>query len=99
MCIRDSPRSINDLRNKGIRISPSKKGRDSILQGIRHVRTHNLHITKGSENLLKELHTYKFLKDKDNIETNTPIDYMNHLCDSMRYAITHFSRKRIVNLV
>ena len=94
-----SPRSINDLQRKGVRVSPSKKGRDSIIQGIQHVRTHNLFITRDSENLLKELRTYKFEKDKDGNETNKPIDYMNHLCDSMRYAITHFSKKSIINII
>jgi phage terminase large subunit len=94
-----SPRSINDLQRKGVRVSPSKKGRDSIIQGIQHVRTHNLFITRDSENLLKELRTYKFLKDKDGVETNTPVDYQNHGVDSMRYAITHFSKKSIINIV
>ena len=93
-----SPRSINDLQNKGVRLSPSKKGPDSIIQGIQHVRTHNLFITRDSENLLKELHTYKFMKDKDGNETNKPIDYMNHLADAMRYAITHFSRKGLIKV-
>ena len=94
-----SPRSINDLRTKGVHLLPSKKGPDSIIQGIQHVRTHNLFVTRKSENLIKELHTYKFQKDKDDNETNKPIDYMNHLCDAMRYAITHFSRKRGIKFV
>ena len=52
-----------------------------------------------SENLLKELKTYKFQKDKEGVETNKPVDYNNHACDALRYAITTFSRGQLVQLL
>jgi phage terminase large subunit len=94
-----SPERIYELRKAGIRCKDVKKGKDSILQGIQLMRQHNIYIDSGSVDLIKELKSYKWIKDSDGNETNKPIDYNNHLLDAARYAVTTFGRKSVFRLV
>ncbi len=95
-----APMAIDKLRKAGIRIKPSKKGRDSIITGIEAVRAHNLYITTDSINLIKELKSYKWMKDRDtNKEIQKPIDEFNHALDALRYGITTFSRRKVFSFI
>jgi PBSX family phage terminase large subunit len=98
------PRSIQAIQNKGIRVRPVKKsGKHFRVEVVKQVRTHNLFITKDSTNLIKELKTHKFKKVKnalgEEVESNEPIDYMDHLINAMEYAIITFSKRKIVNIL
>jgi phage terminase large subunit len=80
------PKSIEEIYRLGFNIKPASKGPDSIRQGIDIVKRFNLHITKDSTNLIKELRSYTWATDKEGKDTGVPIDSYNHACDALRYV-------------
>lgn len=88
------PKSIEDLRRLGFNITPARKGADSVRASIDILQRYKIHITKDSYNLIKELRAYRWETDKAGQQTGTPIDYMNHLIDPLRYvALNKLSNK------
>jgi len=81
------PKTIDELRRRGLNVKPTAKGRDSINIGIDMIRRYRLYVTSRSTNLIKELRNYKYHEDKQGRVTNKPIDAFNHGCDAMRYSI------------
>jgi len=81
------PKTIDELRRRGLNVKPTAKGRDSINIGIDMIRRYRLNVTSRSINLIKELRNYKYHEDKQGRVTNKPIDAFNHGCDAMRYSI------------
>lgn len=79
------PKSIREIKNYGINIVPTKKGKDSILYGIQLLQGYKINITKRSTNLIEEFERYSWIKSKDGQTTNNPIDDYNHCIDSLRY--------------
>lgn len=77
------PRLISELRAKGNKIVPVKKGAGSIIEGISLIQDYDLIVDKDSTNLAMELDNYSWRVDKV-----LAIDKFNHLLDAMRYAIT-----------
>jgi len=80
------PKSIEDLRRLGFNIQPAKKGQDSVRASIDIVQRYRLHITSDSINLIKEIRNYVWETNKAGEQTRSPIDYMNHLIDPLRYV-------------
>lgn len=80
------PKSIQEIRIRGVRILPSDKGRDSINFGIQLMQEHKLVVTSRSKNLIKELQSYTWATDKTGERLNKPIDMNNHAIDATRYA-------------
>jgi phage terminase large subunit len=80
------PKSIEEIYRLGFNIKPASKGPDSVRQGIDIVKRFNLHVTKDSVNLIKELRSYTWATDKDGKDTGVPIDSYNHACDALRYV-------------
>ena len=58
----NEPRTIKELRNRGIRIKPAKKGKDSIRQGLGFIRTHQIFIHEEALETIKEFREYKYKK-------------------------------------
>ena len=84
-------KSIAELRRLGIsRIKPAKKGGGSINAGILFIEQFQIHISPRCTNFKDEISQYSYLKDKNGLYTNKPIDKFNHLMDSMRYALEEF---------
>ncbi len=82
------PKSIDELRGAGLyRISPARKGRDSINNGIQYIQGHTLIVHPRCVNFLMEVSNYTWAKDSFGHKMNRPIDDFNHLMDAMRYAI------------
>lgn len=80
------PKSVEEIFRMGnINIKGAKKGADSIRIGIDVMKRHKIHITKRSENAIKEFRNYKWIKDKNNEITNKPFDAYNHTIDAVRY--------------
>ena len=67
---------------------PVKKGRDSIVYGINLINQNDIYVTSTSKNLIKELQSYSWMKDREGNTINKPIDAFNHCIDAARYAIT-----------
>ena len=80
------PKSIEEIYRLGFNIKPASKGPDSVRQGIDVVKRFNLHVTKDSVNLIKELRSYTWATDKEGRDTGVPIDSYNHACDALRYV-------------
>lgn len=82
------PKSIDELRNLGLsRISPAKKGRDSVNNGIQFIQGFKIIISSSCPNFLLEISNYSWKKDSFGKFSNFPIDDFNHLLDAMRYSI------------
>jgi phage terminase large subunit len=81
------PKTIDELYRYGWNIKPSTKGRDSVNIGIDMLKRYTIHITKKSQNAIKEFRNYKWKEDKNGNILNTPEDKFNHFTDSLRYGI------------
>ena len=82
------PKSIAELRTLGHKVLPCTKGKDSIVYGINLINQNKIYITSRSKNLIKELQSYTWMKDREGNTINKPIDAFNHCIDAARYAIT-----------
>lgn len=79
------PKSITEIHNAGLWITPTVKGGDSITVGIDILRRYKWNVTRRSKALIEELQVYKWKTDRDGKETNKPIDDYNHAIDAVRY--------------
>lgn len=92
------PKSIEELsqykRKNGMRfnIHPSEKGKDSVFAGIQSVNKFKMHITKRSENVLKEIRGYSWKKDRDGHILDEPVKFRDHAMNAIRYGVaTHLN--------
>lgn len=88
------PKSIKDLRNYGIKIKASTKGKDSVMYGINKLNENSILVTKNSSNLIKELRNYVYKTDKSGASLNVPIDDWNHCIDAVRYIYVECMKPR-----
>ena len=81
------PKSNDDLRRLGIgRITPSVKGRDSILNGISAINEYKITVSSSCVNMIRELSSYVYDEKRNDRGLKLPKDSENHLCDALRYA-------------
>lgn len=80
------PKSIQELRNHGVRILPAKKGKDSVRFGIQWLQQQTIIVDVRCQNAKNELQQYKWREDKDGNVLPEPVDKNNHILDAMRYA-------------
>lgn len=81
------PKSNDDLRRLGIsRITPSLKGRDSILNGISAINEYKITVDPKCVNMIRELSSYVYSDTTNERGLRLPKDSDNHLCDALRYA-------------
>ena len=71
----------------GWNIHPCKKGKDSVVSGLKKMKEFHIHITKRSLNLQNEMLNYMWAKDKNDNNLDIPIDAFNHAVDASRYAL------------
>lgn len=82
------PKDIDHLRDLGVRnIKGSRKGKDSVNNGIQYIQDFKIIIHPRCVNFLTEISNYTWQKDKFGKTINKPIDDFNHLMDAMRYAL------------
>jgi len=79
------PKSIADIQRYGITIKGVTKGKDSVNYGIDVMQRQYYLVTSQSTNLIKELRSYCWDKDKTGKQLNKPIDKFNHGLDAVRY--------------
>lgn len=82
------PKSIDEIKSYGIRITGAVKGQGSVNYGLQVMQDHHLFVTKRSVNLIKELRNYLWKTDRDGTPLNVPEDLWNHAIDASRYAIS-----------
>lgn len=82
------PEMIEEIFRAEFNIIPSRKGKNSVQDGIDCVKRFKCHIIESSSNLLKEIKSYQWCKDKNGqIIEGRPVEFNNHLMDARRYAI------------
>lgn len=90
-CDSEDRNRIEELFNKGYYVYPAYK---DIMHGISIVNSFELVIDSQSSNMIKEIETYTFMKDKDGNVIEKPVKFNDHLMDALRYAIaTHYKDK------
>jgi len=83
------PKSIEEIKDFGVKIIGAVKGPDSIDFGIQLMQGVHLYVTARSVNLIKELRNYAWRVDKKTGKSmNVPIDDWNHALDAARYGIS-----------
>lgn len=82
------PKSITEMRQRGVSIIGAKKGKDSITFGIDWLKQQTIIVDKTCVNHIKELQQYQWKKDANGntVSPPKPIDRNNHLIDALRYA-------------
>lgn len=80
------PKSIAELRMKGLRADPVKKGKDSVMFGIQWLQQQTIVVDKNCVNMRNELSQYKWREDSAGNAIRQPLDRNNHLIDGLRYA-------------
>ncbi len=98
-CDHSRPEISDSLRRTGL---PTKvKNVASIETGISmtdaRIRTGHLRVFDVCKNLINESKIYQRKPDKNNDYQEKPVDKNNHLCDSLRYALTGLDFGRRLN--
>ena len=86
---------LESLRARRFRITASKKGADSVFNGIKEVKAllairqdtgkPKLYIRASCKNTIKEFESYSWIRDQFGEITNVPEDKNNHAMDAIRY--------------
>lgn len=84
------PKSIDELKGLGMRVTGAKKGKDSIKNGIQWIQDLEIIIHPRCVNFITEISNYTWDVDKFGAKLNVPIDDFNHLMDAMRYGLEQF---------
>ena len=91
------PKSIDEIRGYGIaHVVPSRKGKDSINNGIQFIQDYAIIIHPKCVNFLTEIANYTWSVNKNGEKINKPADAFNHLMDAMRYALEDYMKKVVV---
>jgi phage terminase large subunit len=79
------PKSIEEIRRTDQLIKGVTKGLDSVNFGIQIMQSQEYLVTSQSTNLIKELRSYCWDKDRSGKQINKPIANFNHAIDAVRY--------------
>jgi phage terminase large subunit len=88
LCDSAEPRTIEELKRRGIKAKGAKKGADSVRQRIMFIKQHKIHVTSTSVELIDEWKKFKWDEDKDGHITDKPINLYKHCSDAVSYAIS-----------
>jgi len=82
------PKSIAELKMFGLNVIGSKKGADSVRNGINAIRDTKISVTKRSTNIIKEYRNYLYKVDRlGNVMAGVPEDGNDHAMDALRYGL------------
>ena len=88
VCDPAGKQQIRDFRENDIEAVPALKGPESVIMGIRVLKSYTLVIDPSSENLVKELNNYIW----DSKKQDTPVKKWDDLLDAARYAVRRLLR-------
>lgn len=86
------PKSIEELREAGLRIKGARKGKDSVMNGIQFLQDFEIIVHPRCVNFLTEISNYTWDKDRFGQLVNRPVDDFNHLMDALRYGAEDIQR-------
>ena len=85
------PKSIAEIKLKGVNIEATEKGKDSIIHGIQWIQQYELIVDERCYKVIEELENYTWKKDKKTGEyINEPVDTFNHTIDAIRYGLNKY---------
>lgn len=88
-CDSAEPKTIEEITRAGFNAKPSIK---DVYVGIQKLKSMPLYITQRSANILKEIKSYKWKKDKNDKVLDEPVKLWDHSLDALRYAVnTHLA--------
>jgi hypothetical protein len=87
------PKSIAELRDYGVAVTPCTKGADSVNFGIKHVQSLRISYTARSKNLKNEYENYAWKCRKEHVEEDNHLGIenpscANHAMSAARYFLT-----------
>jgi phage terminase large subunit len=88
ICDSAEPKSIQDLKNMGIKAVAADKGKGSVNSGIDLLRRSTVYISPRSKNIERENLHYRWKKDRNGNFLPIPEDAHNHSIDAIRYAMS-----------
>ena len=89
-CDAAEPKSIEELYRSGINAQAANK---EVWAGILKVKSYPLFVHKDSKDIIRELQSYKWRKDKNDNVIDEPVKDNDDGIDAMRYAIfTHLHK-------
>ena len=96
------PKSIDEIKNKGVNIEATQKGKDSVIHGIQWIQQYELIVDERCYKVKEELENYTWQKDNKTGEyINEPVDTFNHTIDAIRYGLNRFIKgtktPRVIN--
>lgn len=81
------PDRIKEFNNLGIKALPSKKGRNSIKDGIDFLKKFKIHIDENCVNSINEFQNFQWKKDKYGNILDEPIALNDDCIAALRYAV------------
>ena len=91
------PKSIAEIRQEGVNIEATVKGKDSIIHGIQWIQNYQLIVDERCFKVIEELENYTWKKDKQTGEyVNEPVDTFNHTIDAIRYGLNKYIKGNIM---
>ena len=94
-CDSAEPRTIEELKRRGVRAKAAKKGPDSVRQRIMFIKQHHIYVTSTSVDSIEEWKRFKWDEDKDGRITDKPINLHKHTSDAVSYAISRAMTKTV----
>ena len=89
MIVADSarPDTISFLSKKGFRIKGSKKGKDSIVEGVEFIKNYDVFIHPRCKHAIDEFTHYSYKQDAAGNISPILVDANNHIIDPVRYGL------------
>jgi len=87
------PETIAYMNARGFNITPSKKGPDSVKEGVEFLKNHDITVHPDCPHTIDELSLYSYKTDKLTGEVLPELsDKKNHVIDALRYAVESLRR-------
>lgn len=87
------PKSNDELKGLGMRITGALKGAGSVNAGIQWIQDQRIVVHPRCVNFITEISNYSWAKDRFDEPINKPVDDFNHCMDAMRYGLERFISK------
>lgn len=93
------PETISYLARQGFKITKTRKGKGSVVDGIAKLRSFDkIIIHPRCKNVIDEFRTYSYKIDKlTDKPTVIPEDKNNHYMDAIRYAVENMGKQAIIS--
>lgn len=93
------PKTIAELKHQGVRrIRGSKKGKDSIMNGVKKIQEYKIIVHPCCCNAIVELSNYVWAT-KDGKTLDKPVDAFCHILDALRYSLEYLQEGKKIKVM